>query len=181
MGDQINTDTSVEKQGRSKQPFFDYVLDKIFYFFLTYVLLLLVFVVVWQVIARAFNFQNSWTEESSRWGLVWASYMGTAYFVLKDDHINVDLIKEIKVLERFAAYCEVPLKILSLCFYAVIAYGGILYVTKYGGERTSGFGLPNRVMFFSCPVSFSLMVLFEAINLARKFLLGKGRDREAAS
>lgn len=163
-------------ENRKKQPLFDYALDKIFYFFLAYVLLLLVLVVVWQVIARTFNFQNSWTEETSRWGFVWASFMGTAYFVFKEDHIKVDLIKEIKVLDRFAGHCELPLKILALCFYILIAYGGFLYVRRYGGERTSGFGLPNRVMFFSCPVSFSLMIVFEAINLARKFFPVKRQE-----
>jgi TRAP-type C4-dicarboxylate transport system permease small subunit len=166
MSDQTIAANS-ENEPRSAQGRFDLLIEKVFYFFLAYMLLFLVVVVTWQVISRTLNIKNTWTEELSRWAFVWSSFMGTAYLIHKKDHIIVDLVKEMKTLYRFILFMEIPLRMLCLCFYVVVAYGGILLVRKYGGEMGSAVHVPVRVLYYSCPVSFLLIIFFELLNIVR--------------
>jgi TRAP-type C4-dicarboxylate transport system permease small subunit len=171
MGDKTQDVNNKKDRDSSVPSKFDHVVDKFFYFFLAYILLILVGVVAFQVIARTINITNSWTEEMARWAFVWSTFLGSAYFVYKKDLIIVDIIKEIKILSRISSFCEIPLSILSLCFYAVIAYGGIKYVMHYGGERAVAFGQPVRILYLSCPIAFSLMVIFQSINILKYLIL----------
>jgi TRAP-type C4-dicarboxylate transport system permease small subunit len=142
--------------------------DIVFYYLLAYVLLILTAVVTWQIISRAAGIKNTWTEELSRFVFVWASFLGSAYFVYKKEHIVVDLVKEIPVVYKIAQSIDIILELLLLVTYSVITWGGVIYVTNQGGEISGGLHVPFRVLYYSCPVSFFFMSLFQLINIIKK-------------
>lgn len=57
-------------------------------------LMFIVTLVSFQVVARyVFNYSLSWSEELSRYILVWIAWIGASYAVKKREHLRVDLIK----------------------------------------------------------------------------------------
>lgn len=141
------------------------VVDTWFRWMLAYALLGTVFIVVWQILSRNLSIPNTWTEEASRWLFVWTCLTGASYFGFKNDHIVVDLVREIRILRIGAEKCELVFQVLTLAFYILIAAGGILYVTRYGGKTSGGLRLPFRVLYYSCPVSFIMAAVFTAYHL----------------
>ncbi len=167
MSDKTVTENKDGGQPLQKMPRFDAIVDKVFIFLLAYSLLVLIAIVIWQIVTRTLGILNVWTEGLSRWIFVWMCFLGAAYFVHKKDQIIVDLIKEIKVLNRICVSLEIPFRVIMLTLYAVLAYGGILCVIGYGGEKSAAFDLPMRVLYYACPVGFLLMTIFEFINIIR--------------
>lgn len=158
-------ETNTAKKLQAKHEKIVAIVDKFFYFVLAYALLAIVLIVVWQILSRNLSITNTWTEEASRWLFVWTCFIGASYFGFKNDHIIVDLVREIRILRIGAEKCEVFFKILEAVFYVLIAIGGIMYVMNYGGKISGGVRLPYKVLYYSCPVSFAVMSVFSVYNL----------------
>lgn len=171
-------ETSSVKKLQAKHEKVVAVFDKFFYFLLAYALLAIVLIVVWQILSRNLSITNTWTEEASRWLFVWASFIGAAYFGFKNDHIIVDLVKEIRILRIGAEKCEVFFKLIEAAFYVLIAIGGIMYVMNYGGKISGGVRLPYKVLYYSCPVSFGMMSIFAIYNFFYTIALKIAKRRE---
>ena len=65
---------------------------KFWAYFLAMLLALLVVIVFYQVVCRAMQFSNSWTQEISTLLFVWATYLGAALAIRNGSQISMTLL-----------------------------------------------------------------------------------------
>src|SRR5690606_38851724 len=70
-------------------------LDKAVAFLLVMILAIMVINVTWQVVSRyVFQAPSSFTDELSRYLLIWLGMLGSAYVAGKNDHLAIDILPQ---------------------------------------------------------------------------------------
>lgn len=137
----------------------DYVLTR----FLIMLMGLIVLAVTWQVVTR-FIIQDpsSWTEELSRFLLIWIGVLGASYALRTRSHLGIDLITE--------SVGPLGTMVLQLFVYAVVIFfatavmivGGIRLVelTFTLDQISAALGIRMGYVYTVIPLSGILMVLY---------------------
>lgn len=93
-------------------------------FFLGLVLLVMVFIVFSNVLSRYFlNISISWSEEISRFMLVWLVFLGAALAYEKDEHLSLDILMRY-LPKKAALFVKVIADFLVLFSIGLITKGG---------------------------------------------------------
>ena len=63
---------------------------------------LMVINVIWQVITRYFSENpSSFTDELSRYLMIWLGILGAAYVTGKNEHVSIDFFIKKKIIKKF--------------------------------------------------------------------------------
>lgn len=123
-------------------------------------------VVLLQVILRyAFSTSFFWTEEAARFLFVWASFLGGAETVRRNQHIVIDILAEI-FPASIRKVTELTHILFSIVFLAIIFYLGYQFATFGGGQVSSVMRIPMWVGHLAIPVGAALMILAYLERLA---------------
>jgi TRAP-type C4-dicarboxylate transport system permease small subunit len=129
---------------------------------------LMVLNVTWQVISR-YIFQNpsSFTDELSRYMLIWMGMLGAAYVAGKDQHLAIDLFQQ-----RLASIAKVRLKVfiyLIVILFAllVMVLGGanLVYITFILQQKSATLQLPLAYVYTIIPVSGLLVIYYQVYGI----------------
>jgi TRAP-type C4-dicarboxylate transport system permease small subunit len=129
---------------------------------------LMVLNVTWQVISR-YIFQNpsSFTDELSRYMLIWMGMLGAAYVAGKDQHLAIDLFQQ-----RLARIAKVRLKVfiyLIVILFAllVMVLGGanLVYITFILQQKSATLQLPLAYVYTIIPVSGLLVIYYQVYGI----------------
>lgn len=134
------------------------------------IMAILVVTVLWQVFSRYFLPQPSpWTEEMSRFLLIWVTLLGAAYLTGQGGHIAIDLVSA-----RLSGTARVRLHMFirgSILFFALVAFcaGGInlIYITLTLGQSSSVLGIPLGYVYMVIPISGVLIVFYTLHDIIR--------------
>jgi TRAP-type C4-dicarboxylate transport system permease small subunit len=120
-----------------------------------------VLVVLWQVATRVGGSPSRWTEEATRYLLVWLGLLGGARAWLNRSHLAIG----------FAALVRPRLVELVVASFAlVVLVGGglrLVWLTTVLDQRSAALGLPLALVYLALPVAGAL-IAFDA---------GRGRTR----
>ncbi len=131
-------------------------LDTIFRFTLFLTLSSMIVIITAQIIFRVFFTALSWTEELSRYLLVWASFTGTTVAFRKGAHIAVTFaIDQLPSLARQSI--QTITAILMASFFAVTIYYSIYLFNIQVFQVSPAIGIKMRYVYLIIPVSFSVM------------------------
>ncbi len=127
----------------------------------------------YEVVARYFfNSPTIWAEELSRFFLVWAVFIASAWLLHKGDHIRVTVVADMLPL-----LVQRVLRILTILFVLVIAglvawNGWPIVERSLRSGATSGtmMDLPNWWVQASVVVGFGLLAVQAAIEVVRTLL-----------
>ncbi|MGG3914976.1 TRAP transporter small permease [Rossellomorea vietnamensis] len=130
-------------------------LEKYILFFLTLVMVVVVFI---QVFMR-YVMENSlsWSEELARYCFIWLIYIGISYAVKHKRHISVDA-----ALLLFKDKMKIVISIISnilfliFCVYVVIYGYGIASQLLAFGQTTPALQIPTGVVYLAPPVGMAL-------------------------
>jgi TRAP-type C4-dicarboxylate transport system permease small subunit len=126
---------------------------------------LMVVNVTWQVISRyVFQSPSSFTDELSRYMLVWLGMLGAAYVAGQDQHLAIDILPE-----RLSGLKKIRLKIfinliVLLFALAVMVLGGfnLVYITFILQQKSATLQLPLAYVYTIIPVSGLLVIYYQA-------------------
>lgn len=133
-------------------------LDTVFRGALFVTLVSMILVISAQIIFRIFFTALSWSEELSRYLLVWSSFIGAAVAYKKGAHIavtfGVDLLPPgmKKVVQTLAC-------ILMALFFGVTIWYSILIFKMQVFQVSPAMGLKMRYIYMIIPISFSVMCI----------------------
>lgn len=125
-----------------------------------------------QIIWRVFFTALSWSEELTRYLLIWSTFLGGSIVYKRGGHISVTILQE-----RFPAGVQKFLKILvhliciAFCLIAVIY--GFRYLPMQRTQLSAALRLPMWYMYLSIPVGCAIMLLHALDAILQILLEGK--------
>ncbi|EAQ96299.1 TRAP transporter small permease [Congregibacter litoralis] len=131
----------------------------------------LVMAVSWQVLSRYVLTQpSSWTEEASRFLLVWLSVLGATYAYRGRMHLAIDLLPR-----KLGSLGRARLEVFNAAMVAIFAmaamvYGGgyLVMMTWELKQTTPALGIPMAMIYLVLPVSGVLLTLFAALRIGEE-------------
>ncbi len=116
----------------------------------------MIVIITAQIIFRVFFTALSWTEELSRYLLVWATFIGSTVAYRKGAHIAVtfglDLLPD--TLRRIT---QTVSALLIACFFAVTIYYSIALFNMQVFQVSPAIGIKMRYVYLIIPICFSVM------------------------
>jgi TRAP-type C4-dicarboxylate transport system permease small subunit len=129
-------------------------------------------VVTGQVVSRyCFNYTPSWSEELSRYLVVWTIFVGTAVGVRKNIHIGVDALIRLAP-HRVKLSLEVLLNVIGAAVSAVLIYLAVLFIqdTIEYEQLSPAMQIPMWLPYLAMPVGLGFAVV-HFLHSALKVLL----------
>lgn len=117
-------------------------------------------VIFMQVVMRyVFMAPFAWSEELSRYLLVWISCLGSAYAVRKVMHINIVFVKNL-FPDTVKTLMSISSHVIVMLFFVFCLYHGWIDSIEEWAQRTAAMQIPMTFPKLAIPVGFGLMVLF---------------------
>lgn len=145
-------------------------IDKIIEVLLISLMSTMVLSILWQVITRyLLNSPSEYTDELSRYLLIWLGMLGAAYVTGQKAHIALDYFAK-KHFRKHKIKLEFITHTLILLFtIAIFVVGGIVlvFITLSLGQISSALHLPLGFVYLIVPLS-GLLIVFYEIYFIRK-------------
>ncbi|MBU2881684.1 TRAP transporter small permease [Psychrosphaera sp. B3R10] len=142
----------------------NYALERL----LMLMMLAIVVTVSWQVFSRfILQSPSSFTEELSRYLLIWIGILGAAYAYKTKAHLGLDLFVE-KLPTHIKTYARLLIEVLVIIFATcVMIYGGVNLValTLELKQTSAALGLQMGWVYSVIPLSGVLITLYAVTNL----------------
>lgn len=139
--------------------------DAIFRFALFITLSTMIVLITAQIIFRVFFTALSWSEELSRYLLVWSSFIGTTVAFKKGAHIAVTFLVDLLPF-RIRQAVQTFSCILMAIFFGVTIWYSIHLFNVQAFQVSPAMGLKMRYIYIIIPISFT--VLF--VHLLNQFI-----------
>lgn len=124
-----------------------------------------------QVVSRyGFNYTPIWSEELSRFLVVWSIFIGVAIGVRKNQHIGVDAV--IRFLpHRLKVASEVLLNLIGVVVLGVLIYNSVEFIrhTMEFEQLSPAMRLPMYIPYIAMPVGLSLSIVHFIHNIVKLF------------
>lgn len=130
-------------------------------------------VVAVQVVCRyGFNASLFWSEELARYLLIWLTFLGSTCAYRRRVHPSINLIPEPFQRGRRGRLLRLVVHFLSLGFFLIMLYYGIIFAVFIKLQTSPALGLPKWITFSIIPFSGLLLCLhclaFIAAELQRE-------------
>lgn len=141
-------------------------LDKTIGFLLVILLGLMVINVTWQVLSRyVFQSPSSFTDELSRYMLIWLGMLGSAYVAGQDGHLAIDILPQ-NLTGKPKARLMIFIHVVVIAFVLpVMILGGanLVYITYVLGQISATLQVPLAYVYVIIPLS-GLLILYYQID-----------------
>ena len=127
--------------------------DRLIEFILISIMSIMVINVTWQVFSRyILNAPSPYTEELTRYLMIWIGLLGAAYVSGKNAHISIDLFKD-----KFSKKKQNRINLFS-----------DVYITLKLGQLSPALQIPLAYVYFILPLTGLLIVFYKVLNILNK-------------
>jgi len=152
-------------------------LDKIVALTLVMLMGIMVLNVTWQVVSRyVFQAPSSFTDELSRYMLIWLGMLGSAYVAGQNNHLAIDILPQ-KLTGRPKMRLMIFIHVVIIAFVLpvmILGGGNLVYITYVLEQRSATLQVPLAYIYAVIPIS-GLLVLYYQISSIRGII----RDQNA--
>ncbi|MDQ3534906.1 MAG: TRAP transporter small permease [Bacteroidota bacterium] len=145
----------------------DLVLSKL----LIIIMAVMVINVLWQVFTRfVIQSPSSFTDELSRYLLIWVGLLGASYATGQKLHLSIDLLPT-KFNYKVQKYLHIliNLSVASFAFFIMIIGGlNLVYITYSLNQYSAALEVSLALIYMVLPLSGLLIVFYSIINLYDK-------------
>jgi len=145
-------------------------LDRVIEKLLVTIFGLMVINVIWQVITRYFSENpSSFTDELSRYLMIWLGILGAAYVTGKNEHVSIDFfIKKISVQNRKILTLFITLSIICFAIIALVIGGGrLVYITLILQQYSPSLKIPLALVYSILPISGILIIFYKITEIPK--------------
>jgi len=131
---------------------------------------LMVINVIWQVITRYFSENpSSFTDELSRYLMIWLGILGAAYVTGKNEHVSIDFfIKKISVQNRKILTLFITLSIICFAIITLVIGGGrLVYITLILEQYSPSLKIPLALVYSVLPISGILIIFYKITEITK--------------
>lgn len=151
------------------------ILDKLMEVVIVFMLGAMVVITGAQIVFRIFFTSLAWSEEATRYLLIWSTLLGAGCVYKHAGHISISILQD-----SLPAKAKDVLQILihGLCsmLFILIVWYGIQYFGRQGKQLSPALRLPMRYVYTCIPIGCSIMAFhaLDAIVQSLMHLFGKG-------
>ncbi|WP_162265114.1 TRAP transporter small permease [Polycladidibacter stylochi] len=124
----------------------------------------------------AFSFSPSWTEEITRYAMVWMVMLGAAVIGLFEDHIGLYLLRS-KISPRLYILLQNIIRLLSAAVAALIAWTGFKFAFSLANIFAPGSQISMMIPTLAVPVGATLLSVFSLVLVCNDLRLIMGMKR----
>lgn len=143
-------------------------LDRVIAAMLIILMALMVLNVTWQVTSRyIFQDPSSFTDELSRYMLIWVGMLGAAYVAGKNEHLAIDIILT-SLKENLQKKVLILVSVLVMAFaLTVMVIGGsnLVYITFILGQKSAALQIPLAYVYSVIPFSGILVCYYQIFTI----------------
>lgn len=110
------------------------------------------------------SFSFSWSEELTRFLLVWLSMLGAAVLLRRDDHIQMELLTDY-LSPRMRTVLSLALRLLVLAFLVILLHQSWLTAGARAVTHAPASGISMRIPYLALPVGAALMIFVTLVNI----------------
>jgi TRAP-type C4-dicarboxylate transport system permease small subunit len=143
-------------------------LDKIVGTMLMVIMAIMVINVTWQVFSRyVIQSPSSFTDELSRYLLVWLGMLGAAYVAGQGNHLAIDILPTKLTGEAKRRLLMVINVVIILFVIPVMIMGGsnLVYITYILEQKSATLQLPLAYVYMMIPFSGLLVLFYQLVDL----------------
>lgn len=150
------------------------ILDKIAEIIIVFMLGAMVLITGAQIVCRIFFTALAWSEEATRYLLIWSTLLGAGCVYKHSGHISISVLQDI-LPSKAKDILKIIIHILCIVLFALIMFYGIQYYGKQGNQLSAAMRLPMRYVYTCIPIGCGVMLFhaFDAVLNCVMHLLGK--------
>lgn len=147
-------------------------IDKICLMIVVIMLGLMVLITAAQIIGRISGHALQWSEEATRYLLIWSTFLGASCVYKSGAHISITFIQNL-FPPKVQRGIQIFVHFVCIVTFCAVVYYGLLYAGKQSVQTSPSLGIPMQYMYLVVPIGFSLMII-HAINAILEILHKKG-------
>ena len=97
----------------------------------------------------------SWTEETARYIMIWAVFLGAAYIALNLEHVKVSIIEDLMKKQKHKQILELVQHIAGFIFVVIVLKYGFMQMTIAKLSKSANTGLSMMFPYLVFPVAFA--------------------------
>ena len=132
-------------------------LDRVCSVLIVIMLGLMVVITTAQIICRTWFTALSWSDEVTRYLLVWSTFLGASVVYRHSSHISVTLLQE-KVPARVGQIMRVAVHVICFALFTVL----LLYSVRYCGKlnkTATAMPIKMKYIYLCIPISMAIMMV----------------------
>ena len=147
------------------------VIDSIFSFVVVIMIGAMVLITTAQIICRIWFTALSWSEEVTRFLLIWATFLGASCVYRRSGNIAITAVQNL-FPEKGKKVLRIVVHLVCLCLFAIVLHYGIQYCNKQ--VRTAA-ALPIKMKYiYMClPIGMGVC-MYHAFVMMLEEIFGKG-------
>lgn len=118
----------------------------------------MVVVTTLQVVFRVFFTSLSWTEEASRYLLIWSTFFAATLAYKKGGHIAITFVVN-KFPLKIRKIIMVVSYLFSIFFFFMVSYFGSQMIVMQVFQISPAMGVPMKYVYLAIPISLVIMIL----------------------
>jgi TRAP-type C4-dicarboxylate transport system permease small subunit len=153
---------------------FSDLLDKAMEVVIVAMLGIMVVVTGAQIVCRVFFTSLSWSEEATRYLLIWSTLLGAGCVYKHAGHISITLLQDL-LPEKAKDVIQILIHGLCILLFALIVFYGIKYFGKQGKQLSATMRLPMKYVYTCIPLGAGIMIVHgvDAVLQHLMHMLGK--------
>ena len=136
---------------------FSHVLDKICGVLIAIMLGLMVIFTIAQVVCRTWFTALSWSEEATRFLLIWSTFLGAACVYRHSGNIAITVIQNL-FTESFQRFLRVAVHVICFVLFCVLCYYGFLYCDRQV-RTAAAIPIKMKYVYMCLPVSMVILII----------------------
>jgi TRAP-type C4-dicarboxylate transport system permease small subunit len=128
----------------------------------------MVLVTTSQVVFRVFFTALSWSEELSRYLLVWGTFFGATMAYKRGNHIALTFVVE-AFGSKMKKIFSIIIYILSMIFFGFVIYYGWQMIKMQVFQISPALSLPMQYVYLSIPISLFIMIIHALAGITKEF------------
>ncbi len=142
------------------------LIDSVISKFVLFLLLVMLVVINLQIISREFFTAFSWTEEFSRYLLVWVSFFATTIAYRKGAHIAITFVVK-SFRKKHRQIIKFIMDLFSAVFFIIMIYYGFKMISMEIYQKSPAMQIPMQVVYLCIPLTGIIMLYYVLIEILK--------------
>ena len=143
-------------------------LDKVCSVLIVVMLGLMVVITTAQIICRTWFTALSWSDEVTRYLLIWSTFLGATCVYRHSGHISVTILQD-KVPARIGQIMRVAVHAICLVLFAVLLHYSIRYCGKLNKTATA-LPIKMKYIYLCLPISMGVLIVHALTMMVHEIL-----------